>query len=82
MTRNLIQTLNEFAIAVHPAAALVVVVTAPGHASAVARAIDLAGLDKVSGTIAGDDTIFVATATEDDARALAEAWTREQGAGG
>lgn len=82
MTRNLEQTLNEFAIAVTPAATLVVVVTAPGHASAVARAIDLAGLDKVAGTIAGDDTIFVATATEEDARTLAEAWTRQQGAVG
>ena len=80
MTRNLLQTLDEFAIAVHAAATLVVVVTAPGHASAVARAIDLAGLDKVAGTIAGDDTIFVATASEDDARTLAEAWTRGQGA--
>ena len=41
-------------------ATLVVIRTLPGSAPAVARAIDLAGLREVLGTIAGDDTIFVA----------------------
>ncbi len=41
---------------------LVVVRTLPGSASAVARAIDLAKLPGVLGTIAGDDTVFVAPA--------------------
>jgi transcriptional regulator of arginine metabolism len=41
-------------------ASLVVVRTRPGGAPAVARAIDLAGLPGVLGTIAGDDTVFVA----------------------
>jgi transcriptional regulator of arginine metabolism len=41
-------------------ASLVVVRTRPGGASAVARAIDLAGLPGVLGTLAGDDTVFVA----------------------
>ena len=80
MGRNLTRTLDEFAIAIRPAAAMVIVVTAPGHASAVARAIDLAGLDEVAGTIAGDDTIFVATNSDDDARSLADRWLNEQGA--
>ena len=80
MARNLTRTLDEFAIAIRPAASLVIVVTAPGHASAVARAIDLAGLDEVAGTIAGDDTIFVATNNEADARSLADTWLNEQGA--
>jgi transcriptional regulator of arginine metabolism len=39
---------------------LVVIRTHPGSAPAVARAIDLAELGEVLGTIAGDDTIFVA----------------------
>jgi transcriptional regulator of arginine metabolism len=52
---------------------LVVVRTHPGSAPAVARAIDLAGIDDVLGTIAGDDTIFVAPARERRARALAAA---------
>jgi len=51
---------------------LVVVRTHPGSAPAVARAIDLSRMPEVLGTIAGDDTIFVAPAREGRARALAE----------
>jgi len=76
--RNLVRTLDEFAIAIRAAASFVIVVTAPGHASAVARAIDLAGLDEVAGTIAGDDTIFVATDGQDRAAALADAWSSHE----
>lgn len=79
MARNLMRTLDEFAITIRQAAALVIVVTAPGHASAVARAIDLAGLEEVAGTIAGDDTIFVATNGEAQAVSLADRWLKEQG---
>jgi transcriptional regulator of arginine metabolism len=79
VARNLMRTLDEFAVAVRQAASMVIVITAPGHASAVARAIDLAGLDDVAGTIAGDDTIFVATNSEADARSLAETWIEGQG---
>jgi transcriptional regulator of arginine metabolism len=43
-------------------ASLVVIRTHPGSAPAVARAIDLAEVREVLGTIAGDDTIFVAPA--------------------
>ena len=42
--------------------ALVVIHTLPGAASAVALAVDRARLPHVAGTIAGDDTIFVAPA--------------------
>ncbi len=41
-------------------ASLVVIRTHPGSAPAIARAIDLAEIREVLGTIAGDDTIFVA----------------------
>jgi transcriptional regulator of arginine metabolism len=37
---------------------LAVVKTPPGHASAVARAIDLTGFDALMGTVAGDDTVL------------------------
>ena len=74
MTRNLIRTLEEFALEVKAAGSLVVVVTAPGHASAVARAIDLGGSDTVMGTVAGDDTIFVATPGVEQANDLARRW--------
>ncbi|MGC3996357.1 MAG: arginine repressor [Anaeromyxobacter sp.] len=50
---------------------LVVIRTHPGSAPAIARAIDLAQLPEVLGTIAGDDTIFVAPAGELRPRRLA-----------
>lgn len=49
---------------------LVVIRTLPGSAQAVARAIDLAALPGVLGTIAGDDTVFVAPARGRGAGAL------------
>jgi transcriptional regulator of arginine metabolism len=52
-------------------ASLVVIRTRPGSAPAVARAIDLAELPEVLGTLAGDDTIFVAPAPGLSARRLA-----------
>lgn len=66
--------LAEFAIEVREAGNLVVVVTLPGHAPAVARAIDLGGIPSVRGTIAGDDTIFVATPDAATAHELATEW--------
>ncbi len=50
---------------------LVIIRTHPGSAPAVARAIDLARAAEVLGTIAGDDTIFVAPAGEVRTRRLA-----------
>ncbi|MGH2750701.1 MAG: arginine repressor [Actinomycetota bacterium] len=77
MARNLLRTLEEFALTVRTAANLVVVMTAPGHAAAVGRAIDLAPNEDVVGTVAGDDTIFVATPNEEAASRLAAAWTEQ-----
>lgn len=77
VARSLRRTLDEFAIDISAAASLVIVATAPGHASAVARAIDIAGIEGVVGTVAGDDTIFVATPGDAAATRLAEAWRNE-----
>ena len=74
VARNLERALEEFALDVKLAHSLVVVVTAPGHASAVARAIDLAGSDPIVGTVAGDDTIFVATGSPEAAKDLRARW--------
>lgn len=74
VARNLRSTLDEFVIEISAAASLVVLQTAPGHAPAVARAVDLAGLEEVVGTVAGDDTIFVATSSNEAARRIADAW--------
>ncbi len=51
---------------------MVVVRTHPGSAPAVARAVDLARLGEILGTIAGDDTVFIAPTRERRARALAQ----------
>ncbi len=60
--------LKAFVNDVRLAQNLVVVRTPPGHANAVARAIDLAGFDGIVGSVAGDDTILVVTADTTAAR--------------
>jgi hypothetical protein len=49
---------------------IAVVRTSPAHASVVAHVIDAAQLPGVLGTVAGDDTLFVALARADAARGL------------
>jgi transcriptional regulator of arginine metabolism len=65
------QALRGFALSVQAAGSLVVVKTPPAAAHPVARAIDEAPLPAAVGTIAGDDTVFIATPSERAARALA-----------
>ena len=59
MTR-LANELRRVALAVDSTGNLVVVRTPPGYANALARAIDEAAHPDIAGTVAGDDTIFVA----------------------
>jgi len=54
--------LADWLLSATPAGPLLVLKTPPGSANLVASALDGAGLDGVAGTIAGDDTIFVALA--------------------
>src|SRR5436190_16585355 len=65
------RTLRSSALSVQAAGSLVVVRTPPAGAHPVARALDEAELAGVAGTIAGDDTVFVATPSDSAARALA-----------
>jgi transcriptional regulator of arginine metabolism len=52
---------NELIISTEPVGAnLIVVRTPPGGANAVAVELDRKGLPEIAGTVAGDDTIFVA----------------------
>ncbi len=66
------RALAEYLVSARPAGTLVVVRTGPGQASALALALDRAEVPGVVGTVAGDDTIFVATADEAEARRVAE----------
>ncbi|HUO63094.1 MAG TPA: hypothetical protein VMT97_05295 [Terriglobales bacterium] len=78
------RALRGFALSIQPAGSLVVIKTPPAAAHPVARAIDEAELAGVMGTIAGDDTVFVATPGEKAARALVRRMTAslEKRAGG
>ncbi|HUR48936.1 MAG TPA: arginine repressor [Acidimicrobiales bacterium] len=57
------RVLGEWVAEVNASANLVVVKTPPGSAHVVGSAIDRAGLEGVLGTVAGDDTILVITAS-------------------
>jgi transcriptional regulator of arginine metabolism len=70
--RDGIDALGRLVASVSCNGSLVVVRTHPGSAPAVARAVDLARLPDLLGTIAGDDTVFIAPVRERGARALAD----------
>jgi transcriptional regulator of arginine metabolism len=59
---------------------LLIIKTPPGSANLVANALDAAGLEQVAGTIAGDDTIFVAVADGAVPAAVAEMFRRRRDA--
>jgi transcriptional regulator of arginine metabolism len=63
--------LAEWVDEIIPAGNLLVLKTPPGSANLVANALDAAGLDEVAGTIAGDDTIFLAISNGADPDAVA-----------
>jgi transcriptional regulator of arginine metabolism len=72
---ELTSALRRWAVSLEPNDNILVITTPPGHANALARAIDAARLPDVIGTVAGDDTIMVvtrqgvaATALEQDLR--------------
>jgi transcriptional regulator of arginine metabolism len=62
--------LKEFVREVAQASNLVIVKTHPGNAHTVGVALDAEQWPEVAGTVAGDDTIFVATARARDAARL------------
>ena len=73
--------LAEWVTSIVIAGQMLVMRTPPGSANLVASSLDAAGLEGVAGTIAGDDTIFVALADGADPAALArELSSRRQGA--
>jgi transcriptional regulator of arginine metabolism len=67
---DLLRNVRALIVDVQDNGTLVVLHTQPGAASAVARAIDLAKLPEALGTLAGDDTIFMAPSRGTSAGAL------------
>ena len=64
--------LNETVIAINTAKNLVVVKTYSGMANAAAAAIDAINFPETIGSIAGDDTIFLAFASDENAETVAQ----------
>lgn len=72
---DLAAALRRWAISLVPSGNLLVVTTPSGYASALAQAIDEARHPDVAGTIAGDNTIFVAAREGHTAAGLAQDFT-------
>jgi transcriptional regulator of arginine metabolism len=70
--RALGSAMRRYAVTVEAAGQLVVVTTPSGYANALAQAMDEAAHPAVAGTLAGDNTIFVAARDGVAARALEE----------
>ena len=62
--------IREFLVDVAVASNIVVVKTGPGHASTVSQALDEARWPEAIGTIAGENTIFIAARSERDGKKL------------
>ena len=66
------RTIREFLTDVSVAQNLVVLKTGPGHAMTLSRAVDEAGWEEIVGSLAGDDTVFVAVRSEKESRRVAD----------
>ena len=64
--------LDQWRLTAEAAGPLVVLRTRPGSAHVVAAALDEAGLAEIVGTIAGDDTLFIAVRDPHSPQELAE----------
>ena len=70
VSERLSRILTDSLVHVETASNLVVVRTLSGSANVAAEALDNLGWQEIIGTIAGDNTIFIATKSETDAEAL------------
>ena len=73
--------MRTFVISVERGGSIVVLRTGPGHASLVAAEIDRDAPDGVLGTVAGDDTIFIACRGEPAAKRVATDFAHAAGVG-
>jgi len=68
---RLVAVLRDWVRSIEVAATIVVLKTPPGSAHLVGVALDESALSEIVGTICGDDTIFAACRSSEDAAALA-----------
>jgi transcriptional regulator of arginine metabolism len=71
--------LLDLPLTIDEAAPLLILRTSPGAANAIARAVDLLPLDGVVGTLAGDDTIFIACRDREALRRVRSQFERLRG---
>lgn len=64
--------LQDFLVQTEQVINMVLVRTASGHAQSVCEAIDRIGWTEVAGTLAGENTIFIVTRSEQDAAQLVD----------
>ena len=64
--------LQDFLVQTEQVINMVLVRTASGHAQSVCEAIDRIGWAEVAGTLAGENTIFIVTRSEQDAAQLVD----------
>jgi transcriptional regulator of arginine metabolism len=76
---RLARILREWAVSIEAAGQLIVIRTPPGSAHLVASAIDHGGLIEIAGTIAGDDTLFLAVRDGHPIPALLKRFQRMMG---
>jgi transcriptional regulator of arginine metabolism len=69
-TERLKRFCEDYPVEGRVAGNIVVLRSPPGTANAMAIALDSSALAEIIGTVAGDDTVFVATSTERHARSL------------
>jgi len=70
--RRIERAVPAFLLSATPAQNLIVLKTAPGHAQALAVALDRAPVTGILGSLAGDDTILLVTADPAAAKSIAE----------
>ncbi|GDX98822.1 arginine repressor [Phycisphaerae bacterium] len=76
---SLTNAIRDYCRKVTLAASIVVLHTGPGEASALANELDHANLSGVAGTVAGDDTIFIACTSGTHAAKLTRILQRLRG---
>ena len=80
-TGALERVIRQYVVSVEEALSMVVLRTGPGHAQVVALELDRTPPEGVVGTIAGDDTMFLAVKSEADLRSLAASMREMAGLG-
>lgn len=75
--QRLAAVFRDWVSSVEPAATLVVIKTPPGTAHLVGVVLDKSNLPEIAGTICGDDTIFIACTSANDATALSKRLSAE-----